>query len=125
MAMKLPLELLIQIANILQGEGAPLAPCASVCRIWQMAFEPLIYFKLDVYSDDEHKQEDQSGISLTKFQDLTSGNRAIRQSWVRDLHYDILVPFDILDWRTCKQTEPKGKVYSTRNTIREANNLAF
>jgi hypothetical protein len=48
MTTKLPLELLIQIANLLRVDEAPLAPCASVCYRWRMAFEPLIYSKLVV-----------------------------------------------------------------------------
>jgi hypothetical protein len=61
MAGNLPLELLFQIATLLQNDGTSLVPCTSVCRSWQAAFEPFIYYSLAVYSDDEHKEEGQRG----------------------------------------------------------------
>lgn len=129
MATQLPLELLIQIANILRVDEAPLAPCASVCYSWRMAFEPLIYYKLVVYSDEDHKEEGQSGISLATFQELTSGHGAPRRSWIRELEYNILTPFELLDWKTRKQWPHLKKNdeedYSTQNPIRKANDVSF
>ncbi|CAG8008295.1 unnamed protein product [Penicillium nalgiovense] len=129
MATQLPLELLIQIANILRVDEAPLAPCASVCYSCRMTFEPLIYSKLVVYSDEDHKEEGQSGISLATFQELTSGHGAPRRSWIRELEYNIITPSELLDWKTRKQWPHLKKNdeedYSTQNPIRKANDVSF
>ena len=123
MAATLPPELLHQIAELLQNDGASLVPCTSVCRFWQAAFEPLIYHSLAVYSDDEHKQEGQRGISLANLQKIISGDRAIRQTWIRNLKYSILTPYQLLDWTTRK--ERNAEAYCIDNLIRRANDLAF
>ncbi|KAJ5801473.1 uncharacterized protein N7518_003541 [Penicillium psychrosexuale] len=128
MATNLPPELLIQIAKLLKDDDASLAPCTSVCRSWQMAFEPLLYSELLVYSDEDHKEEEPLGMSLTKFQKLTSGSHAIRRSWIRKLQYDIFVPFKISDWITQNWNTRKKKDeedYSTSNPTKEPNVLAF
>jgi hypothetical protein len=122
MTITLPPELLFQIATFLQNDGTSLVPCTSVCRSWQAAFEPFIYSSLAVYSDDEYKDEGQCGISLANFRKLTSGS--IRQSWIRKLDYSILVPYEILDWSTCKGWD-NPEAYSIKNPIRRANDLAF
>jgi hypothetical protein len=123
MTVTLPQELLLQIAALLQSDEVSLIPCTSVCRSWQAAFEPLIYSNLAVYSDDKHN-EGQPGISLTLFQKLTSGDRAIRRTWIRKLDYNILVPYELPDWTTRKSW---GNIenYTTDNPIRKANDLAF
>jgi hypothetical protein len=126
MTVVLPLELLLQIATLLHVEKVSLAPFTSVCRSWQSAFEPFIYSKLIIYSDDEHKDEGQTGISLKKFQQLTSGNRAIRRTWIRELEYKILVPYNLPDWTTRKGNlwrNPEN--YTTDNPVRKANDVAF
>jgi hypothetical protein len=124
MTVSLPPELLFQIATLLQNDGTSLVPCTSVCRSWQAAFEPFIYSSLAVYSDDEHKEEGQRGISLANFQKLISGDCAIRQTWIRKLEYNILVPYELLDWTTRKVWD-NPEAYSIENPIREANDLAF
>lgn len=120
----LPPELLFQIAIFLQNDRISLVPCTSVCRLWQAAFEPFVYSNLVVYSDDEHKDETQRGISLQIFQKLTSGNRAIRKTYIRKLDYNILAPYEILDWTACKHWR-SPEAYSTENPVRKENDLAF
>ncbi|KGO75011.1 hypothetical protein PITC_032490 [Penicillium italicum] len=123
MTVTLPLELLLQIAKHLKNDETSLAPCTSVCRSWQAAFEPFLYSNIAVYCGT-HKQKGQRGISLTQFQKLTSGDGAIRQTWVRTLEYDILTPYEILDWTTRKEIG-NSKDYCVDNYIRKANDLAF
>ncbi|EAW10851.1 uncharacterized protein ACLA_053250 [Aspergillus clavatus NRRL 1] len=52
MAATLPYELLAQIVAYLQDTGIVISLCTTVYRQWQVAFEPLIYSKLNVYSAD-------------------------------------------------------------------------
>ncbi|KAJ5427214.1 hypothetical protein N7465_002284 [Penicillium sp. CMV-2018d] len=124
MTATLPLELLFQIATLLQTDGNSLVPCTCVCHSWQAAFEPLIYSNLAVYSDDKHKEEGQRGISLQNFQKLISGDHAIRKTYIRKLEYNILVPYEVLDWIARKHRESPEN-YSTDNPIRKDNDLAF
>lgn len=70
------------------------------------------------------KKKRQRGMSLANFQKLTSGDRAIRQTWIRNLEYDILVPYELLDWTTRKELG-NSKGYCIENPIRKANDLAF
>ncbi|PIG90223.1 hypothetical protein AARAC_003630 [Aspergillus arachidicola] len=116
----LPLELLLEIASILHQAGDCLVPYTTICRRWQAAFEPFIYSNLIVYSDDAYTEEDQKGTSLAHFQKLTSGAGATRRAWIQTLQYDILVPFELLDWTTHKE-----EGYSVDNPVREANDQAF
>lgn len=114
-------ELLFQIAIFLQNDRTTsLVPCTSVCRSWQAAFEPFVYSNLVVYSDDEHKDEGQRGISLQKFQKFTS----VRKTYIRKLDYNILVPYEILDWTVCKHWR-SPEAYSIENPVRKENDLAF
>ncbi|KAB8217963.1 hypothetical protein BDV33DRAFT_232472 [Aspergillus novoparasiticus] len=116
----LPLELLFEIASILHLAGDCLAPYTTVCRRWQAAFEPFIYSNLIVYSDNAYKEEGQKGISLAHFQKATTGSGSFRRVWIERLQYDILVPFELLDWTTHKK-----EGYSVDNPVREANDQAF
>ncbi|KJK68654.1 hypothetical protein P875_00075827 [Aspergillus parasiticus SU-1] len=116
----LPLELLFEIASILHLAGDCLVPYTTVCRRWQAAFEPFIYSNLIVYSDNAYKEEDQKGISLAHFQKATTGSGSFRRAWIKRLQYDILVPFELLDWTTHKK-----EGYSVDNPVREANDQAF
>ncbi|CAG8899926.1 unnamed protein product [Penicillium egyptiacum] len=124
MTATLPPELLFQIATLLQNDGNSLVPCTCVCRSWQAAFEPLIYSNLAVYSDDEHKEEGQREISLQNFQKLISGDHAIRKTYLRQLEYNILVPYEVLDWIARKHWKSPEN-YSIDNPIRKDNDLAF
>ncbi|KAB8276092.1 hypothetical protein BDV30DRAFT_46954 [Aspergillus minisclerotigenes] len=47
----------------------------------------------------------------------------MRRAFIQTLRYDILVPFELLDWTTCKR-EPIEQ-YSMANPVREANDWAF
>lgn len=61
MAGNLPLELISLIAKQLHHDGYSLAQFTIVCRQWQAAFEPFIYSKLVVYSEeveDVERRED-------------------------------------------------------------------
>jgi hypothetical protein len=120
MAASLPLEMLLEIAKHLRTDGASLVPCTHVCRYWQAALEPLMYANLAVYSDCYHKEKGPRGISLTHFQKLTSGSRAIRRTWIRTLEFDIIIPCKLLDWTT-RQDEN----YNTSNQVRQGNDFAF
>jgi hypothetical protein len=124
MTATLPPELLFQIATLLQNDGNSLVPSTCVCRSWQAAFEPLIYSNLAVYSDDEHKEEGQRGISLQNFQKLISGDHAMRKTYIRKLEYNILVPYEVSDWTARKHWESPEN-YSIDNPIRKDNDLAF
>ncbi|UDD61186.1 hypothetical protein AFCA_008568 [Aspergillus flavus] len=115
----LPLELIFEIAGILHQAGDCLVSYTTVCRRWQAAFEPFIYSNLIVYSDDAYK-EDQKGISLAHFQKATTGSGLFRRAWIKRLQYDVLVPFELLDWTTHKK-----EGYSVDNPVREANDQAF
>ncbi|QRD84920.1 hypothetical protein F9C07_2259939, partial [Aspergillus flavus] len=115
----LPLELIFEIAGILHQAGDCLVSYTTVCRRWQAAFEPFIYSNLIVYSDDAYKG-DQKGISLAHFQKATTGSGLFRRAWIKRLQYDVLVPFELLDWTTHKK-----EGYSVDNPVREANDQAF
>ncbi|KAJ5860060.1 uncharacterized protein N7529_007370 [Penicillium soppii] len=124
MTVPLPPEILYLIATFLKNDATSLVPCTCVCRLWQTNFESLIYSSLVVYSDDEHKEEGQPGISLADFQRLTSGDGVGRQAWIRNLDYNILVPYELLDWTTRKEwRDPEA--YCIENPVRKANDLAF
>ncbi|GLA63386.1 hypothetical protein AtubIFM54640_004528 [Aspergillus tubingensis] len=121
MAGTLPLELLIAIGSYLDEGGTPLAPYTTVCRRWQAAFEPLIYSKkLVIHSDNGGTEAPSSAISVDNFQALTSSAGATRRTWIRQLQYIIIVPYELPDW-----TSRKHKGYRLQNPVREANNEAF
>lgn len=80
MTVPLPPEILHLIATFLKNDATSLVPYTCVCRLWQTNFESLIYSSLVVYSDDEHKEEGQPGISLADFQRLTSSDGVRRQA---------------------------------------------
>ena len=121
MAGTLPLELLIAIGFYLDEGGTPLAPYTTVCRRWQAAFEPLIYSKkLVIHSDNGGTEAPSSAISVDNFQALTSSAGATRRTWIRQLQYIIIVPYELPDW-----TSRKHKGYRLQNPVREANNEAF
>ncbi|RHZ51668.1 F-box protein [Aspergillus thermomutatus] len=121
MAASLPLELLAEVAGYLKNEGTSLVACTAVCRHWQAAFEPIIYSKLNVYSEDGINGEGEfRGISLKQFQALTAGPGIARRAWVRQLWYHIVVPFALPDWMSRKEGD-----YSADNAVRRANDTAF
>ncbi|KAJ5827209.1 hypothetical protein N7447_003972, partial [Penicillium robsamsonii] len=55
---------------------------------------------------------------------LTSGDRAIRKTYIRKLDYNIPVPYELLDSVACKHWET-GESYNTENPIRKDNDLPF
>ncbi|KAL3469706.1 hypothetical protein BJX99DRAFT_267950 [Aspergillus californicus] len=122
MASTLPTELLICISDILRRENVSFIPCIPVNRHWRAALEPLLYPILTVYSSEEYKDEGQEGIPLAHFKSLTSGPNTHRRSWIREIRYEILVPFELGDWET--ETDDSVK-YIINNPIRRLNDEAF
>lgn len=124
MTVPLPPEILYLIATFLKNDAISLVSCTCVCRLWQANFESIIYSSLIIYSDDLHKQQHQPGISLADFQRLISGDGVGRRAWIRNIDYNILVPYNLLDWTTRKEWEDP-EAYCIKNPVRKANDLAF
>ncbi|KAL2819532.1 hypothetical protein BJX63DRAFT_12603 [Aspergillus granulosus] len=125
MAATLPRELLYMIAEHLHHNGVSLVPYATVCRLWQPVFESFIFSTMTVHSgnrsaSDQNKAPGQKGMSLAQFKEATSGSKTTRRAYIRALQYDVLVPFEILDWTTSKRAG-----YTTHNPVRRANDEAF
>ncbi|KAL3470376.1 hypothetical protein BJX99DRAFT_264305 [Aspergillus californicus] len=119
----LPQELLYLVAQHLHQDGVSLVPYSTVCRHWQPIFESLIFSTLIIHSgnaSDDNKLPGQKGISLGQFEEATSGPNATRRAYIHNLQYDVLVPFELLDW-----TARKEAGYTTKNPIRKANDEAF
>ncbi|PKX90607.1 F-box protein [Aspergillus novofumigatus IBT 16806] len=117
MAASLPFELLCEIAGYLQRAGTSLVACTTVCRRWQAAFESFTYSKLNLYREDGYSGR---RVCLNQFREFTSGPRIARRAWIRQLWYDIVLPFELPDWTT-RQEEG----YTTDNPVRQANDTAF
>lgn len=122
MGTHLPQEIFYLIATHLQDSEASLVPCTRVCREWQVAFEPFIYSQpIHVISADGVSKDDRErSMSLSHFQNVTSGKRLARRALIQYLSYHIVVPLDLPDWQTRKE-----KGYNLENNIRHNNDLAF
>ncbi|KAL6228740.1 hypothetical protein BDW75DRAFT_134398 [Aspergillus navahoensis] len=119
----LPRELLYLVAQHLHRDGVSLVPYSTVCRHWQPTFESLIFSTLTIHSgnsSNDNKVPGKKGISLGQFEEATSGSKATRRAYIHNLQFDVLVPYELLDW-----TSRKEAGYTTKNTIREANDEAF
>ncbi|KAL2841257.1 hypothetical protein BJY01DRAFT_257110 [Aspergillus pseudoustus] len=120
MAATLPRELLYMIAEHLYHNGVSLVAYATVCRLWQPVFESFTFSTLTVHSGNEsgggtnnnRAAPGQKGISLAQFKEATSGSYTMRRAYVQAIQYDILVPFELLDWTTSKEAG-----YTTNNAI--------
>ncbi|KAL2809177.1 hypothetical protein BJX63DRAFT_424017 [Aspergillus granulosus] len=122
MAANLPRELLFLIMEHLRQDSVSLLPYARVCRTWQSVFESFIFSTVTIYSgNDSNKAHQQKGISLEEFNRATSGHNSARRAWIREVRYDILVPYELLDWTSVK--DDTG--YTVDNPIRRANDEAF
>lgn len=120
--MSIPQEIVDMIAGYLQDAGASLAPCTTVCRKWQAAFEPLLYSALIIYSDDDvNRETSERTMSLSHFQAVTSGRRIRRRTLIHRLKYYLVVPVALPDWTTRKA---KG-AYTIDNDTRKNNDVAF
>jgi hypothetical protein len=122
MMANLPRELLFLIAEHLRQDGGSLLPYARVCRDWQSVFESFIFSKVTVHSGevDGVKAREQKGFSLENFSRATSGQNSKRRGWIREVQYDILVPYELLDWSLIKDDG-----YTTKNPARKAKDEAF
>lgn len=122
MGTHLPQDILYLIATHLQDAEASLVPCTRVCREWQVVFEPFIYSKLiHVFSADGVSKEGcRRAMSLSQFQNATSGKGLARRPLIRHLSYYIVVPVNLPDWQTRKQ-----KGYNLENNVRHNNDVAF
>lgn len=122
MGTHLPQEILQLIATHLQESEASLVPCTRVCREWQAAFELFIYSQpIHVISADGVSKDDcERSMSLSHFQNVTSGKGLTRRALIRHLSYHIVVPLDLPDWQTRKE-----KGYNLMNSVRHDNDLAF
>ncbi|KAL2811813.1 hypothetical protein BDW59DRAFT_177063 [Aspergillus cavernicola] len=114
----LPPERWTHIALYLEKDNSTLTNCARVCRQWQPVFEKLIYRNFKVESEDFKLQK--GVVSLPRFRDLVSGTNQYRRSLVQRLEYTVIIPHDLLDYRTVKL-----EGYHDQNPVREANNQAF
>ncbi|KAL2822646.1 hypothetical protein BJX63DRAFT_427203 [Aspergillus granulosus] len=124
MAANHPRELLFLVAEHLRKDGVSLLPYVQVCRDWQTVFEYFIFSTVTVHSgseDDRNKAHQQKGISLEEFDRATSGRKSMRRVWIWEIRYDILVPYELLDW--CSLKEDTG--YTVDNPVRKTNEEAF
>ncbi|CEL11920.1 hypothetical protein ASPCAL15014 [Aspergillus calidoustus] len=123
MASNLPRELIFVIAEHLNRDGGSLLPYALVCRSWQPVFESFIFSTVTVHSGerDGTKAREQKGFSLEDFKRATSGQNSRRRAWIREVRYDIIVPYELLDWSNTKWDES----YTVDNPVRKANDEAF
>lgn len=104
------------------GRKGSLVICTRVCREWQVAFEPLIYPR-QIYvisADGVSKDDGERSMSLSHFQNVTTGKELVRRVLIQHLSYHIVVPIDLPDWQTRKR-----KGYKLENNIRHENDLAF
>ncbi|KAJ0420268.1 hypothetical protein BJY00DRAFT_301671 [Aspergillus carlsbadensis] len=123
MAANLPRELLFLIAEHLSRQSSSLLPYALVSRDWQPVYESFIFSAVTVYSGsrDGTKAREQKGFSLEDFNTATSGQNFRRRAWIREVRYDILVPYELLDWSNTKWDES----YTVDNPVRKSNETAF
>ncbi|KAL3484303.1 hypothetical protein BJX62DRAFT_248531 [Aspergillus germanicus] len=123
MAANLPRELLFLIAEHTRQNSSSLLPYALVCRDWQSVFESFIFSKVTVYSgnSDGIEAREQKGFSLEDFHRATSGENSRRRPWIREVQYDIIVPYELLDWSNTTRDES----YTVDNPVRKANDEAF
>ncbi|KAE8365087.1 hypothetical protein BDV27DRAFT_157282 [Aspergillus caelatus] len=94
----------------------PLELLSEIARIPYQAGDCLVPYTTRRCPQGERPKRDFSG-SLQK---ATAGSGVIRRIWIRKLQYDILVPFELLDW-----THHKDEGYNVDNPVREANDQAF
>jgi hypothetical protein len=118
MSHKLPLELLLLISKHLESDPLSFTRYVLVCRRWQAVFEPLLYSKVCVRSEDF--KLDKGTMSLDKFRSLTSGP-ASRRTFIRDVDYTVVIPYQLDDYETVK----RKATYNEQNVVRDANNEAF
>jgi hypothetical protein len=123
MAANLPRELLFLIAEHTRHISSSLLPYALICRNWQSVFEFFIFSKVTVYREnsDGIEAREQKGFSLEDFHRATSGENSRRRPWIREVEYDIIVPYELLDWSNSKWDES----YTVDNPVRKANDGAF
>ncbi|KAL5342237.1 hypothetical protein BJX70DRAFT_386325 [Aspergillus crustosus] len=119
-AFRFPFELWAHIARYLKDDVSSLPKYALVCRQWQAVFERLIYRKLNVRSDDF--QTGKGVISLSRFRDLMCHPTRSRRTFLRELDYTVIIPYELEDYVSIK-VDPRS--YCEENPTREVNNHAF
>ncbi|KAL2811965.1 hypothetical protein BJX63DRAFT_397742 [Aspergillus granulosus] len=120
MAIQLPLELWMHIAQYLKDDISSLPKYSRVCRQWQPIFERLIYREVRVES--EEFQAGKGIISLSWFHSLMSSPNQYRRPFLRRLHYKIIIPYRLQRYNAVKL---ETQLYREQNPVRKANNQAF
>ncbi|KAL2855763.1 hypothetical protein BJX68DRAFT_231122 [Aspergillus pseudodeflectus] len=121
----LPFELVAQIACYRRHDLQNfITQYALVCRQWQAAFEPHIYDRISVHSEDF--QTGKGNISLAHYRAITSNSdhARARLSMLKAIRYRVILPFDLPDCQGVI-TEEARQTYTPDNATRRANNVAF
>ncbi|KAL2839506.1 hypothetical protein BJY01DRAFT_28218 [Aspergillus pseudoustus] len=121
----LPFELIREIAQYRwRDPQAFLTKYALVCRQWQAAFEPFIYDKICIHSEDFKTEK--GAISLARAEALTSNSHhaVARRTMIREILYRVILPFSLPDYHSLKSRTPE-QTYTPHNATRQANNEAF
>ncbi|KAL3447757.1 hypothetical protein BJX65DRAFT_276644 [Aspergillus insuetus] len=121
----LPFELVAQIAYYRRHDLQNfLTQYALVCRQWQAAFEPHIYDRICVHSEDF--KTGKGNISLAHYRAITSNSEhaCARLRMLKGIRYRVILPFDIPDYQAVITRTPEP-TYTPDNATRRANNAAF
>ncbi|KAJ0415399.1 hypothetical protein BJY00DRAFT_293528 [Aspergillus carlsbadensis] len=123
----LPFELVAQIAHYRRLDLQTfLTQYALVCRQWQAAFEPHIYDRICVHSEDF--KTGKGNISLAHYRAITSNseNARARLRMIREIRYRVILPFELPDYQAVITRNPEAEpTYTPDNATRRANNAAF
>ncbi|KAL3496446.1 hypothetical protein BJX62DRAFT_194046 [Aspergillus germanicus] len=121
----LPFELVAQIAYYRRHDLQNfITQYALVCRQWQAAFEPHIYDRICVHSEDF--KTGKGNISLAQYRAITSksAHACARLRMLRGIRYRVILPFDLPDYHAVMTRTPEP-TYTPDNATRHANNAAF
>ncbi|KAL2784134.1 hypothetical protein BJX66DRAFT_317214 [Aspergillus keveii] len=121
----LPFELVAQIADYRRLDlQNVITQYALVCRQWQAAFEPHIYDRISVHSEDF--KTGKGNISLAHYRAITSNSdhARARLRMLKNMRYRVVLPFDLPDYQALITRTPEP-TYTPDNAIRRASNAAF
>jgi hypothetical protein len=125
MGSSLPFELVVQIAYYRRLDlQNSITQYALVCRQWQAAFEPHIYDRISVHSEDF--KTGRGNISLAQYRAITSNSdhARARLEMLKNMRYRVVLPFDLPDYQAVITAEAR-QTYTPDNPTRRANNTAF
>ncbi|KAJ0413124.1 hypothetical protein BJY00DRAFT_320109 [Aspergillus carlsbadensis] len=118
MSITLPPELWRLVSEHFERDQPSCAKCSRVCRSWQAIFEPLLYSRVRVRSEDFDIRR--GTMSLRKLESLTSGPASWR-ALIRELQYTVLLPYQFDDYQCVKLQD----AYDEQNQVRQTNHEAF